>query len=337
MRLAFIGISHWHQTLYIEPALELPDVAIVGVSDPDARIATSWAERLGCAGFEDFRDLCEAVRPDFVFALGKHSDMADEARCLIDLGIPFALEKPCGVSSAELRDLVQRSAAKGAFAAVPFVFRNGELVRELQETNRGDGFQNISFRFIAGFPSRYQQAGCDWMLLRETSGGGSTLNLSVHFFDLCRVLMGQDARVAAAVMSNAAWGHEIEDYSAVVLTTGQGLCTVETGYLFPAPTSAFDLHYSVRSRDKYYVIHDARTMEVFDNSGTSEMKQVSSTNVPHYRDFVHDVLDRVRQGREPLASLADMLPVMELAEQAYAICHELTGQRFNRASRGADG
>jgi predicted dehydrogenase len=331
MRLAFIGISHWHQTLYLEPALEVPGTEIVGISDPDPAVAKSWSERLGCAESTDFRDLCDKVRPDFVFALGRHCDMADEARYLIDAGIPFAIEKPCGIDSAELRDLVERAAARDAFAAVPFVFRNGELLRELRQLDPGDGFQNLSFRFIAGFPSRYLQAGCAWMLDPETAGGGATLNLAVHFFDLCRILMGEDARVGAAVMSNAAWGHAVEDYSAVVLATGRAVCTVETGYLFPAPTSTFDLHYAIRSRRNYCVVHDARTLEVFDNAGGSEVRQVSSTNVPHYRDFVHDVLERMRAGRAPLAGLADMLPVMELAERAYALCHELSGQRFNRA------
>jgi predicted dehydrogenase len=217
---------------------------------------------------------------------------------------------------------------------VPFVFRNGELLRALQELDPGDGFQHMAFRFIAGFPARYVQAGCAWMLNAETAGGGPTVNLAVHFFDLCRILMGEDARVSAAMMSNAAWGHAVEDYSAVVLTTRRGLCTIETGYLFPAPTSTFDLHYAIRSRRNYCVVHDAQTLEVFDHDGRSQVRQVSSTNVPHYRDFVHDVVARVRAGRAPLASLSDMLPIMELVEQAYAFCHDLSGQRFNRAPRG---
>jgi hypothetical protein len=43
-----------------------------------------------------------------------------------------------------------------------------------------------------------------------------------------------------------------------------------------------------------------------------------TTNVPHYKTFVLDVLDRVKTGKKPLASLADMVPVMSLVEDAYA-------------------
>ena len=35
MRIVLIGVSHWHTPFYLVPALELPDVTIVGVSDPD--------------------------------------------------------------------------------------------------------------------------------------------------------------------------------------------------------------------------------------------------------------------------------------------------------------
>jgi len=41
-----------------------------------------------------------------------------------------------------------------------------------------------------------------------------------------------------------------------------------------------------------------------------------TTNVPHYRTFVHDVLDRVRNGRPPLARIADMVPIMRLIDDA---------------------
>jgi len=43
-----------------------------------------------------------------------------------------------------------------------------------------------------------------------------------------------------------------------------------------------------------------------------------TTNVAHYRTFMHDVLGRVRAGRPPLARLSDMVPIMRLVDDAYA-------------------
>jgi predicted dehydrogenase len=307
MKLVFIGASHWHLPLYLDPALNIDGVQVVGVSDPDAAFVMALATRLDCAGDTDFRALCRKTRPDFVVALGRHCDMVEEATFLLEEGIPFALEKPCGLSA---RDAMQ-------LAAVPLVFRNGDFAALLGKMS-AQGTQYMTYRFIAGFPARYQQANCHWMLDPALAGGGSTINLGVHFFDLAVLLMGAGVRVRHATMSNAAWGHPVEDYSLVVLERGADLCVIETGYLYPAPTSTFDMHYAVRTPNEYLVAHDPETVELMRNSGERQMIASHTTNVAHYRTFMRDVLDRVRAGRPPLARLSDMVKVMQLVDDAYA-------------------
>ena len=317
MKLAFIGASHWHLPLYLDPALEIGGVEVVGVSDPDAALVRALAARLRCAGDTDFRELCRKTRPDFVIALGRHCDMVDEARFLLEEGIPFALEKPCGLNARDVTELAALEERTGAFAAVPLVFRNGDFAARLQKMS-ARGIQYMSFRFIAGFPARYQQAGCHWMLDPALAGGGSTINLGIHFLDLAVQLMGADMRLRDATMSNAAWRHGVEDYGLVVLERGADRCVIETGYLYPAPTSTFDMHYAVRTPHEYLVAHDPETVELVRNSGERQMIKSHSTNVAHYRTFMRDVLDRVRAGHPPLARLADMVPIMHLVDDAYA-------------------
>jgi predicted dehydrogenase len=215
-------------------------------------------------------------------------------------------------------------ASRGSFSAVPLVFRNGDFAARLREMS-ARGIQYMTFRFIAGFAARYQQANCQWMLDPRCSGGGCTINLAPHFLDLALLLMGDRVQVRHATMSNAAWGHPVEDYSVVTLQRDADICVVETGYLYPAPTSSFDMHYVVRSPTQYLVAHDPETVEVVRNSGEREMIRCLTTNVPHYRTFVFDVLDRVRKGRPPLARIADMVPIMRLIDDAYAKARPLVG------------
>lgn len=317
MKIVFIGASHWHLDLYLVPLLEVPGVTVAGISDPDAGVVARLSARLGCTGDQDFRALCRRVKPDFVFALGRHIDMPDQARFLIEEGIPFALEKPCGLNTADVEQIAALAAARGAFASVPLVFRNGDFSRYLHGLKEEGDFSYMTFRFIAGFPERYRQAGSAWMTDPALSGGGSTINLGVHFFDLCLGLLGPDARVVSSTMSNHAWRERIEDYSVVTLEQAGRLCVIETGYLYPAPTSSFDMHYAFRTPDKYVIAHDPETVEALDNAGQSERWQSVTTNVPHYRTFVFDVIDRVRRGSPPLATLSDMVPVMRLVDEAY--------------------
>ena len=321
MRVVFVGASHWHLPLYLEPALALPGVTLAGVADPDPAAAAALGERLGCPADADFRALCRRTRPDFVFALGRHADMPDQAEFLIAEGIPFALEKPCGIDTAQVARLARLAAARGAFAAVPLVFRNGDFFGLLRDLAAEDGgVQHMAFRFIAGFAQRYLDAGCAWNLDPALAGGGCMLNLGVHFVDIVRMLWGDSAKPVAASFSNAAWGHPVEDYGSIVFAgPGGALAQVETGYLYPAPTSNFDLHFALRTPRHYLVVPDPETVQIIANDGTRRLIRTHTTNVGQYPPFVADVLDRARRGAAPRAGLDDMVEVMRLTEAAYAL------------------
>src|ERR1700722_15388349 len=234
MRIVLIGVSHWHTPFYLDPVLTMPGVSVVGVSDPDLSRAQEVAAKARCPAFADYREMCARLKPDFAFALGRHCDMADEARLLIEERIPFAIEKPCAVTAADAHEIAARAARANVFAAVPFVIRYSPLIDTIREVAAGEAVQYVVFKFIGGMIDRYREQRVEWMLHRATTGGGALLNLGVHFIDLCRVLLPDtQLTVVGSAMSNNFSSLDIEDY-AVVLMRGDGAtCMVETGYLIP--------------------------------------------------------------------------------------------------------
>jgi predicted dehydrogenase len=318
MRIALIGVSHWHTPFYSEPVLEMPDATIVGVSDPDVTRAAPLATRAKCPVFADYRDMCASVRPDFAFVLGRHCDMADEARFLIDSGIPFAIEKPCAVNAAEAHDIARRAAAAGVFAAVPLVIRYCPIIDTIRELAAGEAIQYLSFKFVGGMVDRYHQQNVEWVIDRTTSGGGPLLNLGIHFVDLCRVLLDNaPLTVTGAMMSNRAAHLTIEDHAIMLMQGGGASCMVETGYLYPAPNSVFDMHYSIRTERHYFAARDNSTLEIVTNDRARTTRQMKLTNVFFYPEFVRDTLRRVRDGRKPIADLTDNAEAVALIERAY--------------------
>ncbi len=324
LRVALIGAGHWHAPFYYEPLTRLEGARLCAVSDPSTAAARAVADRFACPWFVDYRELLAAARPDFVFALGPHADMPAIGHALIDAGIGFALEKPCGTTRGQVAGLRDAARAAGIFAAVPLAFRCADLIHRIRETAQGDAFHYLSFRFIAGPPRRYLDAGCEWMLDPERAGGGCTINLAVHFFDLFTLLTGQVPSVAGAVMSNAAYGLPIEDYSAVTLSGGGTSGVVETGYTLPAsPTSAFDLRFSLRSRRHYFTATGADAagpdrLVTYTADGKMDVVGTPASQVPSYATFVRDVLECFRRGRPAMANLSDMCRAMEVVEAAYA-------------------
>jgi predicted dehydrogenase len=319
INLAFVGVSHWHLRFYLEPALQLEGVRVVGVADPDASVAAALGERLSCEWSTDYVDLCHRVRPDFVFALGRHSAMAETAGYLIGAGIPFAMEKPCGLDGREVAELAAAAQRKGAFAAVPFVFRQSDMVKEMERRVAPGAYQYLSFRMIGRPVARYFDEGSSWMVEKEHAGGGAFINLGIHFIDLFRYLCPGELQVVSSTLGSEAWSRDIEDYGIAVLRSGSSLCTIETGYLYPGARNYMDMRYSLRAPGAYFSVQDGGSMEISDYEGKSEIVTTATTNVAYYPAFVRDVLRQFRSDEAPVAGLSDAWRALEVLDRIYEL------------------
>ncbi|MBS0641015.1 MAG: Gfo/Idh/MocA family oxidoreductase [Proteobacteria bacterium] len=318
MRVVIIGVSHWHTPFFLNPSVEMADVSVVGVSDPDLSRTEAAAAKAGCPAFADYREMCARLKPDFAFALAPHRDMAELARFLIDQRIPFAMEKPCAINATEAADIAARAAAAGVFAAVPYVIRYSPMVETIREVAAGEAIQYAMFKFIGGMVDRYYQQKVEWVVDRSVSGGGPLLNLGVHFTDMCRYLLGgADLTVTGAMISNRQARLSIEDHAVVLMQGGGASCMVETGYLYPAPNSVFDMHYSIRTEKHYFAARDDSTLEIVTNDRQRSLREMKLTNVHFYPTFVRDTLQRLQNGRKPIADLSDNAAAVALVEAAY--------------------
>jgi predicted dehydrogenase len=315
-RVAVIGIGHWHQRLYLDPIKTMSDVSVVGVSDPDTVVAGRWADELGCPADTDYRDLCDKIKPDFVFALGRHCDMAAEATYLMESGIPFAMEKPCGRDYSEVRTLAQLQSEKNAFAAIPFTWRQTKLAETLRAQFSDGKLSYLLFRRLLGLPQRYLDAGCAWMLDPVQAGGGCTMNLGVHWIDLFLWLTSHaETEVVSALLSNARWKLPVEDYSLLVLRSGDSYCVTDTGYVYPG--GKFDLHNSVIGTESYLIADADSHGSISDFHGTTHSMEIPTG--PDYGRFVREVLDQASADQEPIATMTDMAAVMKVVDDAYRL------------------
>src|ERR1700722_11301329 len=127
IRVAAIEVSHWHalnDAAYLRHLVAMPDVELVAIQDSDADlVAKRAAEVANPTTFTDYRKMLAATRPDFVLALGRHRQMAAIANALLDGGYPFLMEKPMGISAAEVDAVAAKAARLNAFVAVPLAQR----------------------------------------------------------------------------------------------------------------------------------------------------------------------------------------------------------------------
>ena len=323
MRIVLLEVSHWHAPLYFD-ALEAAGGTVVAVSDRNQERGGQVARRFGARLYEDWRDLLAKEPVDFAIAFGRHREMLSIGEALVERSLPFILEKPCGLTAAEVRLLRDRARARGLFAAVPLVQSLGPFGPMLGEARRAGGPHQAWFRFIAGPPARYPAAGCSWMLDPAESGGGCFMNLAGHFLDLSLRVLPRIARVTAR-MSAAVHGEAVEDYALAVFEAADGgTATVETGYLFPAGTGRpREVYYSLFGRDGARVFWGDRAARAEPGRPWIE-ESANLDSDPLYATFVHATLDAFREKRPAPVGLDEMAAVMELIDAAYRAAR--TGQ-----------
>jgi predicted dehydrogenase len=320
LRVAVVGVGHYHAAYapYYLDLLKQHGAEIGGLADPDRAVARARAARFGGAAFADYRRMLAETRPDFVLALGRHIDMPEAFRYLVEAGVPFLAEKPWGVDAATVRDLAALAEAKGAWVATPFSMRYStwaETARRMLRDGSAGAVSHITFRMIRPGVARYVDQGCEWMLRRREAGGGVLLNLGVHGFDLCRWLTGEEPEIVSSMISSAVFGLEIEDYAAVTLRTPSGIVFhVEVGYTYPAASGADDERKLAASNVLLIEAGDGVRIVTADRD---EVVPAPAGYVSGWAGVVADCLGRVARGDPPPNVPHDTARAVSLVFEAY--------------------
>jgi predicted dehydrogenase len=240
LRVAAIDVSHWHARYDAAwlPVFRDLGATFVGMSDPNAEIAADHAEQFGGKAFTDYRAMIEETKPDFVVALGRHIDMPERFRFLVEEGLPFLMEKPWGTDAETVNGLVDLAEKKGAWVAVPYSSRYIAwtiTAKRMIEAEEFGTISHIHFRSMRPRQRRYKPWLSEWMYDREAAGGGVIINIGCHGFDVARYLTGEEPEVISAVTSNRVDGLEVEEYAMVTMRTPSGIIiNNEMGYLMPS-------------------------------------------------------------------------------------------------------
>lgn len=319
MRVAIIEASHWHVPLYLD-ALETDSSAkVTAVSDETGTRGPVIAARFAATHYEDWRQLVAEEQIDFAFVFGRHDEMYDIAVDLIKRGVPFAIEKPAGLSSADISALLEMTVRKNHYVSIPLIFGFSTLIAELRTAAEPADWRHMSFRFIAGPISRYVDAHCGWMLEENKAGGGCTRNLAVHCIDVFKRLTGSNVQSVSARMIRDPSAADVEIYSVLTMQTDAGqLCTVETGYTYPGGTrEQREFSFSLASTGSYVQSTSGGLRTTFGGGGSAKELVLDLNTDIYYAEFVRRSLRDYREQREPAAGLADLLAIISIVDGAY--------------------
>ena len=323
MNVLLLEISHWHFPLYVK-ALRAANIRIAGISDRDVHQRARYSALFDCPAYSDWRQLLaergKSDRIDAAFAFGRHAEMPQIGHALIDARIPFAIEKPAGLTAKDIFTLRRTAEVARVPVAVPLVQRVGPLQTLFDRLgSESAAFTTQSWRFNAGPPQRYVECGNAWMLDPAISGGGCLINLAIHFIDLAlRLMPSTPVRVDAHVASSL-HGTRVEDSALITLATEDGhRASIETGYNFPKAPAKRDFGFSLAGPD-HYLKSTSIGAELHRPGQLVETVNIDLDSDPLYGTFVDRFLADIAAGRMDLPGLDDLEAAMRIVDQAYSV------------------
>ncbi|MEE2679554.1 MAG: bi-domain-containing oxidoreductase [Myxococcota bacterium] len=210
--IGFLGAGNYARSVLL-PALERTKSArptvLVTATGASAR---RTAERFGFAQCgTDASSVLESPEIDLVFVATRHDSHARLAVDALRAGKAVWLEKPIGLTTAELDTVLEAAAETGGFLTVGYNRRFSAHTRLARQTFADrDGPLSIHYSISAGAPPEGT-----W-ITDPTVGGGRVIGEVCHFVDLCAHLVGTPpSRVFASAL-----GRDPESDDSVIATLG---------------------------------------------------------------------------------------------------------------------
>jgi predicted dehydrogenase len=187
--------------------------------DIDPQAAQSLAVSHGARACASLDELL-ACRPEVVVIATVHDQLAVLAERALRAGAHVLLEKPAGVSVAEIERLLECQAASGRLVKVGFNHRfHPGVARAAEEVHSGRHGELMHLRARYGHGGRigYDR---EWRAEPARSGGGELIDQGMHLLDLTHWLAGP-LPLHSALLRTEFWDTPVEDNAALLLGDGR--------------------------------------------------------------------------------------------------------------------
>jgi predicted dehydrogenase len=195
-------------------ALATQDV-LVGCCDLDSAAAEELAGRHGARVLATPQELFE-LDPEVVVVAVVHDQLAGLVEQALAAGAHVLVEKPAGISTAQVERLIECERESGRMVKVGFNHRfHGGIARAVEEVHSGrhGDLMHVRARYGHGGRPGYDR---EWRADPLRSGGGELIDQGMHLLDICNWLAGP-LPLHSALLRTQFWDAEVEDNAALML------------------------------------------------------------------------------------------------------------------------
>jgi UDP-N-acetyl-2-amino-2-deoxyglucuronate dehydrogenase len=342
LRLAIIGIDHYHSTGWVESLEQFADeIEITALYDPDMSMAQTLAPRfhdpslsaalapryLDLPFYHDLEALLSRERLDIALVTLQNRDAPAAIERLAAAGVHLLIDKPAARTAAEARQAfaaVERSGIRATVGLTRHFDPAWLQARELIATGRLGRLLSAEAVFVTSSVGVRDPA--NHLFDRELSGHGILLWLGIHDVDGLLWLTGERIVEVQAAIANVG-GHAIDVEDAASITTRFAGGALGFLYLCNAlPRPASDGYVAVRGTHGSVKLTSDRVLTWIgagsrEDPVQMEERRYSTVSVGGYGPQavlqIRDLLDAIRTGREPRVTGLDLVRALEVIDAAY--------------------
>ena len=192
-----------------------PCDSLLACCDVDRAAAESLAAAHGCHACTTTQELL-AFGPEIVVVATVHDQLAQVVEDALLAGAHVLVEKPAGVSTAQIDRLIDCQRTTGRLVKVGFNHRfHPGIARAAEEVHseRHGGLMHLRARYGHGGRVGYER---EWRAEPARSGGGELIDQGMHLLDLSNWLAGP-LPLHSALLRTEFWDSPVEDNAALLL------------------------------------------------------------------------------------------------------------------------
>lgn len=288
-------------------------VEVVATADTNFESAEKLAAEAGGAkAFKSSAELLESGMVDAVCVCSTPCAHEGPAVMALSKGIHVMLEKPISDSLESARRMQKAARKSKARLMVAYRHRFLPAIQEMKKAlDSGAIGKAVLFHNTFCGPAFYMKD--RWFSKKAISGGGTLMDTSSHSIDLFRYLIGEVGE-SAALMSRRLEGTDVEDVSAILLKSADGVVGSLTASWVAGDGVAYVEIVGEKGRVKYtYWPHKLELK----SEGAKEAVEISVPQSSGFNEELAHFVNCIESGAEPMVGAQDGLRGVEIISKAY--------------------
>lgn len=217
------------------PGMMLAENAdLIAVMDVDKETAERVKEKYNAAyAFDKAEDVCKLDEVDAVYIASPVFCHKEQAFLAAKAKKHILIEKPVALTSDEAHEIDLFCKEQGVKIGVGFMMRFHSYHQKMKELIQGGKIGEIvSAR--AQLTCWYPEIENNWRQNKQTSGGGSMMDMGIHCIDLIQYITGLKAVQIAGMTGNQIFQYGVEDAGSVLMKMNNGsMCYVDSNFNIP--------------------------------------------------------------------------------------------------------